>query len=335
MIKLNNETNNSLALVIGVGDGACRALNHIYLSNTLDSIDFLAINTDKQALGSLDISIGRQLLIGANVAKGLGSDSNPDVGRESAIESIPAIKEIVSKDYKIVFILAGMGGGTGTGSSPVIAKLCRDIGCVVVTIVSVPGIFEGNIRKVISRNGIDLLYKSSDVVLMFSNDRIASSHCNANIPEVFQFSDLIFKMPIDIIIRMLSSKEYPLIDFGDLETIIQGANVLSTVISGIGDGEDRITEALLKLYGSPYLLDVEIKAVNNILLFTESGSENQIRISDIGIIIDNLQEKFGKNAVIAWGSSINANFNTEIRLSAVLTGELLENSSCFNNAKRS
>lgn len=327
MIKLNIETNN--ALVIGVGGGACRALNHVYLSNNLDGIDFLAINTDKQALCILDIPSDRQLLIGENVAKGSGSGSNPDVGRESAIESIPAIKEIVSNNYKIVFILAGMGGGTGTGSSPIIAKLCRDIGCVVVSIVSIPGVFEGNIKKAISRNGIDLLYKSSNLVLMFSIDRIASNHCNANISELFKFSDLVFKMPVDFIIRMLTSKEYPFIDLDDLENVIQVSKELSAVISGIGDGNNRISEAFLKLYSSPYLLDVEIKSVNNILLFTESGSENQIEMSDIGIIIDNLQDKFGENTVIVWARGINANFNTEIRLSALLTGELYEQVSFF------
>lgn len=321
---IENMTDNSMALVIGVGDGACRALNHIYLSNTFDGIDFLAINTDKQALCNLDIPIERQLLIGMNVTNGLGADSNPAIGRESAIESIQAIKEIVSKDCKIVFILAGMGGGTGTGSSPIIAELCRDIGCVVVTIASIPGVFESNIRKAISRNGIDLLYKASDMVLLFPNDRIASFHCNANNPEVFKYSDLIFKMPVDIISRMLSSKEYPLIDFDDLKAVVQGENPLAAVISGIGDGEDRVTEALLNLYVTPYLLDVKIKAVNNILLFIESGSESQIRMSDIGIIIDNLQEEFGENSVIVWGRGINVEFSTEIRLSAVLTGELFE-----------
>jgi cell division protein FtsZ len=324
MVKLETVTNLSMALIIGIGDGACRALNHIYLTNNIDGIDFLAINTDKQALCRLDIPIERQLLIGMNVTNGLGSGFNPEVGRESALESISAIKEIVSKDYKIVFILAGMGGVTGIGSSPIIARLCRDIGCVVVTIVSVPSVFEGNIRKTISRNGIDLLYKSSDMVLLFSNDRIASSHCNVNNPEVFKFSDLVFKMPVDFIIRMITSKEYPLIDFDDLKTVVQGSNVLLTAISGLGDGEDRVTEALLKLYSSPYLLGVDIKAVNNILLFIESGSENQIRMSDIGIIIDNLQEKFGENAVIVWGCGINANFSTEIRLNALLTGEFLD-----------
>lgn len=101
-------------------------------------------------------------------------------------------------------------------------------------------------------------------------------------------------------------------------------HALAAVISGIGDGEDRITEALFNLYSSPYLLDVEIKVVNNILLFIESGSESQIRMSDIGIIIDNLQEGFGENSVIVWGRGINAEFSTEIRLSAILTGELLE-----------
>jgi cell division protein FtsZ len=326
---IENITDNSLALVIGVGDGACKALNHIYLSNTIDGVDFWAINTDKQALTNLDIPKDRQLLIGENITKGLSSDSNPDFGRESAIESIPAIKEIVSKDYKIVFILAGMGGGTGTGSAPIIASLCRDMGYVVVTIASIPGVFEGDVRNVISRNGIDSMYKSSDMVLIFSNDRIASSHYNASISDVFKLSDLIFKMPVDFIIRMLTSKEYPLIDFDDLKTVVQGVNPLAVVISVIGDGEDRITEALLNLYGSPYLLDVEIKAVNNILLFTESGSENQISMSDIGIIIDNLQKEFGENTVIVWGGGINSSFNTEIRISALISVELHEQSSFF------
>jgi len=313
---------SGLALVIGVGDCGCSAINYLYLNKALGNIDFLAINSSEYALSNLDIPVERQLLIGQSVLAGLVSDVDTELSQESLHQSISVLKDFITDDYKIVFILVELGGGIEPSLSTIVPKFFQDIGCVVITILAIPGVLYGADRRDCLNNGIGLLYECSDAVLIFPNDRIASFPCNASIIEGHESSESVFKMPVEIIVRMLSSKEYPIIDFDDFKTVFHGSNGLAAVIRGIGYGGDRIAEAMQNLYSSPYLLNVEIKSINNILLFTESGSENQIDMSDIGIIIDNLQEKFGKNAVIVWGSGINADFSSEIRVSALITGEL-------------
>ena len=176
---------HKIALVIGVGDGACKALNHIYSNNDFDTIDFLAINTDKQALDDLEIPLTKQLLIGVNTTKGMGCGNNPDFGKKSAVESSTAIKEHISKEYKIIFILAALGGGTGTGASSIIAKLCQESGSLVITIVSSPHKLEGEIRQIQSKIGINSLCKCSDAVFLFPNDRIIPLQGFENYPLSF------------------------------------------------------------------------------------------------------------------------------------------------------
>jgi cell division protein FtsZ len=325
MSEYDRVIHNKLALVIGVGSGACKALNHNYLCKKVYEIDFLAIDTDKHALARLDIPTNQQMIIGKNLTMGIGTEAKPELGRESAIESIHTLKKIISKDYKIVFILAGMGGETGTGAVPIIAELCHNLDCIVITIVSIPGHFEGKIINGNIQNRIDLLTRFSDIVLTLSIDSITNSHKNLSSSQIFQCSDSFFKAPIDVILRMfLITKHsiYPNVDLDDIKTVIQGANGVSAVISGIGNGKNRIKEALLDMFGSPYLLDFTLESVNSILVFTESGIKNEITMSEIGKIIDYLQEEIGNDTVIIWGSGFDADLKAEIRISALLSPKL-------------
>ena len=203
MLEFDLDYKSKIALVVGVGDGACKALNHIYLNNDFNTIDFLAINTDTQALGNLAIPSTNQLLIGVNTTKGEGCGNDPELGKQSAIESITAIKEHISKDYKIIFILAALGGGTGTGASLIIADLCRESGSLVLSIISSPHKLEGELRQIQANDGIDSLCKCSDAVFLFPNDRIISLQDFENCPISFEASDLLFKMPIEIILDMI------------------------------------------------------------------------------------------------------------------------------------
>lgn len=319
MIEFDLDMVNKIALVIGVGDGACKVLNHIYLNNDFDTINFLAINTDKQALGNLDLPPMNQLLIGENTTKGLGCSTDPDMGEKSAKESSAAINHHISKGYKIIFILAALGGGTGTGASPIVAELCRKSGSLVITIVSNPHRFEREIRQNHAKNGITALCRCSDAVFLFSNDRVLPLRDLENCPVSFDASDLVFKMPIEIILDMISNQGYINIDFDDLNSILRGSNSLSTLISGTGRGDERIAEALRGIYASPYLLpEIEMILSGSILVCFEYSSESEISMNEMGDIIDSLQDKFGFNAEIIWGNCFNPRLSNQIRVSVII-----------------
>jgi len=319
MLEFDMDMVPKIALVIGVGDGACKALNYIYLNNDFNTIDFLAINTDKKALGNLDIPPMNQLLIGENTTKGLGCGTDPDMGEKSANESSAAINHHISKGYKIIFILAALGGGTGTGASPIVAELCHKSGSLVITIVSNPHRLEREIRKNHAKNGINTLCRCSDAVFLFSNDRILPLQDVENCPISFDASDLVFKMPIEIILDMISNQGYINIDFDDLNSILRGSNSLSTLISGTGRGDERIAEALRGMYASPYLLpEIEMILSGSILVCFEYSSESEITMNEIGETMDSLQEKFGLYTEIVWGNSFNPKLSNQIRISVII-----------------
>jgi len=308
-----------IALVIGVGDGACKALNQMYLNNDFDTIDFLAVNTDQQALGHLEIPLTNQIIIGEHTTKGLGCGNDPDLGKKSALESITAIKERISEDYKIIFILAAMGGGTGTGASPVIAELCRESGCLVIAIASGPHILEGETRQIHVPNGIDFLCKCSDAVFLFPNDRVISLQDSENYPISFKASDLIFKMPVDLIMNMITNQGYINIDFKDLDSILKGVNGITSIISGTWLGQERIAQVLYEMYASPYLPENKMNSSGKILLCFEYGLESEITMAEIGETVDSLQDRFGFNTEIIWGNCFNPKLSDQIRISAIIS----------------
>jgi cell division protein FtsZ len=318
MIEFDMNLAPKIALVIGVGDGACKALDHFYSNNDFDTLDFLAVNTDKQALGNLEIPPTRQLLIGANTTKGFGCGNDPNLGRKSAIESIPAIKEQISKEYKIIFILAALGGGTGTGASSIIAEICQESSSLVIPIVSSPHKLEGEILQIQAQKGMKSLCESSDAVFLFPNVRILSLQDFENYPISFKASDLIFKMPIEIILDMISNQGYINIDFDDLDSVLRGVNKITTIISGTGHGPERLTEALNGIYTSPYLSEIEMISVGNILLCIEFGSESEVTMNEIGVVVDSLQDIFGTETTIIWGNCFNPKLSNQIRISAII-----------------
>lgn len=318
MLEFEMDRVPKVALVIGVGDGACKALNHIYLNNDFDAIDFLAINTDKHALANLDIPSTDKLLIGVNTTKGVGCRGDRDLGKKSAIDSTLAIEDRISKGYKIVFVMTALGGGTGTGASPIIADLCRESGSLVISVASKPHNLEGEFRQIQAKNGVDTLCKSSDAVFLFSNDRIVSLHDFENCQILFEPSDLTFKMPIEVILDMISIQGYINIDFDDLDSTLRGINSLSAIVSGTGHGNERIAEALREMYDSPYLSESEMNPSGSILVCFENSSESEITMNEIGEAIDSLQDKFGFNTEIIWGNSFNSKLSNQIRISAII-----------------
>ncbi|HZL08352.1 MAG TPA: cell division protein FtsZ [Prolixibacteraceae bacterium] len=319
MLEFNRNKVHKIALVIGVGDGACKALNHIYLNNNFDTFDFLAVNTDKQALSNLEIPSTKQLLIGVKTTKGMGCGTDPKLGKKSAIESITAIKEHISKEYKIIFILAAMGGGTGTGASQFIAELCQKSGSLVISVVSGPHKLEAEIRQIHAHNGINSLCKCSDAVFLFPNDRIISLLDFESNPLAFKASDQIFKMPVEIILDLISNQGYINIDLEDMESTLRGVNALTAIISGTGHGHERLAEVLREMYASPYLSEIKINSTEKILVSFEYGSESEITMNEMGDAIDSLQDKFGFDTKISWGNCFNPRLSNQIRISAIVS----------------
>lgn len=318
MLEFEMDRVPKVGLVIGVGDGACKALNHIYLNNDFNGIDFLAINTDKQALGNLDIPSTDKLLIGVNTTKGMGCRGDCYIGKKSAIESTLEIEEHISRGYKIVFVLTALGGGTGTGASPIIADLCREFGNLVISVASKPHKLEGEFRQMQAMNGIDSLCKFSDAVFLFSNDRIVSLHDSEKCQIAFEASDLTFKIPIEVILEMISIQGYINIDFDDLDGLLRGTNAPSILISGTGKGDNRVSMALREMYNSPYLLENEMNLSGNILVCFENSSESEITMNEIGDAINSLQDKFGFNTEIIWGNCLNPKLSNQIKISAIV-----------------
>ena len=309
---------DKLAIIIGVGGGGCNALNYIYSEKKSDDIDYYALNTDIQALENLSIPLQNRLLIGDKLTNGQGAGADPKKGEASAIESKQLVKNFLSKGYKIAFILAGMGGGTGTGAAPIIANACIELDILTISIVSTPFTFEGSLRQKQAKKGIELLSQNSDSVLIFANDNILNYYSTFKFSEAFKYSDFIFKKPIDIIWGIISRPGYINVDFADVETVLKSSGI-STITSGMGEGEKRIESALKEILDSPFLSNVNVRNVKNMLVHIESGTD-EIRIDEIGIIMDFFTEKFGSDADIIWGNSYNQDIKNKISIGAIITG---------------
>lgn len=317
-IELQNNAKNKLALVIGVGGGGCNALQHIYSENKSDAIDFFAINTDIQALNNLKIPLQQRLLIGENLTEGRGAGANPSQGELAAIESLSIIKQFLKKNYKIVFILAGMGGGTGTGASPIIAKACKELDILTIAVLSTPFTFEGNLRQKQARQGINALKKYTDSIFLFSNDNILNYYSTFKLSEAFKYSDSIFKLPIDLIVGITTTSGYINIDFQDIKTVLAHSG-FSTVTMGTGIGEKRAKQALEQILQSPFISNVNLNEVKDVLIQVVSGKK-EVVMDEIAEVTDYFSTIVNNNADIIWGTAIDTDLDEELKINAILSG---------------
>jgi cell division protein FtsZ len=319
-MKSNSLEFENFALVIGVGGGGGNALESIYESYHLEGsnfIDFFAINTDVQALNNIKIPIQKRLLIGEHLTKGLGAGSDPEKGRLAALESQDLIRNSIDKDYKIIFIIAGMGGGTGTGASPIVAKICQELKILTVALLSTPFTFEGVLRQKQAGLGIHLINKYADSIFLFSNDNILNEHSNIKLSDAFKYSDAIFKSPIDVILGIVTRVGYVNVDFEDIKTVLTQSGY-STIAIGEGEGKDRIKQTIEQLRHSPFTANVNFSEIKFILIQIESGDD--INMDDIFEITEYFHEEVGDRADLIWGNSFDPHMKNEVRVNAILTG---------------
>lgn len=306
---------SSIIKVIGVGGGGGNAVNHMYKQG-ISGVDFIVCNTDAQAL---ELSpIPNKVQLGISLTEGMGAGADPDVGENSAIESIEDIKRMLGTNTKMLFITAGMGGGTGTGASPVLAKAAKELGILTVAIITTPFTFEGKRRRSQAEEGLSELRKYVDSYLVISNDRLREIFGNLTMTAAFAKADDILTTAAKGIAEIITIPGYVNVDFKDVRTVMNDSGV-AIMGNAIAEGEDRALRAVEGALASPLLKDNEIEGARYILLNITSGTK-EVTMDEVAIITDYIQEKAGLSADLIWGNCIDENFEDELSVTIIATG---------------
>ncbi len=307
----------SIIKVIGVGGGGSNAVNHMYNKGIKD-VEFVVCNTDVQALKNSPVP--NRLQIGVSLTEGLGAGANPEKGRNAAIESKQDIRELLSQNTKMVFITAGMGGGTGTGAAPVIAGIAKELGILTVGIVTAPFGFEGKKKIEQALKGIEEMRQNCDTVLVIVNDKLREIYGNLTISQAFAQADNVLTTAAKGIAEIITVPGYVNVDFEDVKTVMKdsGAAVMG---SSKTEGENRARRAAEEALLSPLLNHRNIHGAQKILLSIVSGEQAELQMDELSEITEFIQEKAGKEADdVIFGHGVDASLGASIRVTVIATG---------------
>ncbi|MGX5174682.1 cell division protein FtsZ [Aliikangiella sp. IMCC44653] len=304
---------NAVIKVVGVGGGGGNAVEHMLKAN-VDGVEFICANTDAQALNR---SLARTTIqLGSSITKGLGAGANPEVGREAAIEDRERIAEIL-RDTDMVFITAGMGGGTGTGAAPVIAEIAKEMGVLTVAVVTKPFFFEMKKRMQVAEAGIEELRQHVDSLIIVPNDKVLNVMKGKKLTEAFKAANDVLHGAVQGIAELMTCPGLINVDFADVRTVMSEKGT-SMMGNGIGSGEDRAKRAAELAVSSPLLEDVDLAGAKGILVNITSGEDMSIdEFSDVGSVI---QEFAADDATVVIGTAIDPELTDEIRVTVVATG---------------
>jgi len=306
---------SSIIKVIGVGGGGGNAVNHMYRQG-ITGVDFIICNTDAQAL---ELSpIPNKVQLGASLTEGMGAGSIPEVGKNSAIENIDDIKQMLGANTNMLFITAGMGGGTGTGASPIIAKAAREMDILTVGIITTPFSFEGKRRKMQAEEGMEELKKYVDSFLVISNDRLRQIFGNLTLGSAFAQADNILTTAAKGIAEIITLPGYINVDFKDVRTVMKDSGV-SIMGSSAAEGENRALKAVEGALSSPLLKDNEIEGARYILLNISSG-DKEVTMDEVSVITDFIQEEAGLAADLIWGNCRDESLGDKLSVTIIATG---------------
>jgi len=306
---------NSEIKVIGVGGGGGNAVNHMYRQGIKD-VDFIICNTDQQALDASPVEIKVQL--GASLTEGRGAGNKPEIGKKAAEENIEDVKKSFSENTKMVFVTAGMGGGTGTGGAPVIAEACKSMGYLTVGIVTIPFKNEGRRRIKQAIEGIEQLEGHVDALLIINNERIREMFGDFGISEAFSRADNILGTAAKGIAEIITVPGYVNVDFSDVETVMRKSG-LAVMGTGIAEGENRAQKAVENALNSPLLNNSDIRGAKNILIHMTSGN-CEVTMDEVGQVTDFVQNKAGFDADIIWGNGLEESLGDNLPVTIIATG---------------
>ncbi len=301
--------------VIGVGGGGSNAINHMF-SLGIKGVDFVICNTDAQALENSPVPIKIQL--GVSLTEGLGAGANPKVGEQSAVESMEEIRSMLTSNTKMIFITAGMGGGTGTGAAPIIAKMAKDMDILTVGIVTIPFQFEGKTRNDQAQIGVEKLRQNVDSLVVINNNKLREVYGNLGFKAGFSKADEVLATAARGIAEVITHHYTQNIDLRDAKTVLANSGT-AIMGSATASGANRAKEAINRALDSPLLNDNKIKGAKNVLLLIVSGSD-EITIDEIGEISDHIQDEAGHSANIIMGVGEEESLEGSISITVIATG---------------
>jgi cell division protein FtsZ len=305
----------SIIKVIGVGGGGSNAVNHMF-NQGIVGVDFIVCNTDRQALDVSPVPLKIQL--GASLTDGCGAGSIPEIGKNSAIENIEEIRSILSNGTKMVFVTAGMGGGTGTGAAPVVAQIAKEMGILTVGIVTVPFGFEGRKRRQQAEEGLDEMRKNVDTLLVINNERLREISGNLSIGNAFSQADDVLAMAAKGIAEVISVTGNINVDFNDVNTVMKNSGV-AIMGSATAEGENRAIESVQHALSSPLLNDNDISGAKYVLLNITYG-DKEVLMDEITAITDFIQDEAGSTADVIWGHGYDAALGDKLSVTIIATG---------------
>ncbi|MDR0801649.1 MAG: cell division protein FtsZ [Fluviicola sp.] len=305
----------SIIKVIGVGGGGSNAVNHMF-DQEIKGVDFIVCNTDRQAL---DVSpVPYKIQLGPSLTEGRGAGAIPEIGRNAAVENIEDIRMLLSSGTKMVFVTAGMGGGTGTGAAPVIAQVAKELNILTVGIVTVPFAFEGRRRRQQAEEGLDVMRQCVDTLLVINNERLREVGGNMSLANAFALADNVLATAAKGIADVITTTGAINVDFNDVNTVMRDSGV-AIMGSSAAEGEGRALRAVQEALNSPLLNDNNIEGAKYILLNITYG-DIEVTMDEIGEITDYIQEEAGSTADVIWGHGYDPSLGNRLSVTLVATG---------------
>jgi cell division protein FtsZ len=308
---------SSILKVVGVGGGGGNAVNHMF-SQQIDGVNFIICNTDAQALANS--AIPNRVQLGPHLTQGLGAGANPDIGRQATEESLGELKSILEVNTKMAFITAGMGGGTGTGGAPIIAKICKDLGILTVGIVTTPFAYEGKKRQQQAEEGIKILKGYVDTLLVISNDKLRHQFGNLKMREAFEKADNVLATAAKCITDVINSTGQINVDFADVCTVMRNGGV-AILGNAEAAGENRAQEAIEEALNSPLLNDNDIQGAKWILININSAAgEHEFTMDEVEVIQNYLLSQAGEGTDVILGMGYDNSLGEKIGITLIATG---------------
>ncbi len=306
---------SSIIKVIGVGGGGSNAVNHMF-NQGIVGVDFIVCNTDRQAL---DISpVPNKIQLGLNLTEGRGAGMMPEVGMNAAIENIEELREVLSRNTKMLFVTAGMGGGTGTGAAPVIAQVAKDLGILTVGIVTIPFDFEGRKRRLQAEEGLEKMRQNVDTLLIINNEKLREFGKNMSLTKAFAEADNILTVAAKGIAEVISVTGLVNVDFNDVNTVLRNSGH-AIMSSASAEGENRAVDAVQASLNSPLLNENDINGAKYVLLNITYG-DMEVMMDEITSITDFIQDAAGANADVIWGHGYDPSLGNKISITLIATG---------------
>ena len=301
--------------VMGVGGGGSNAVNHMFQQG-ITGVDFVVCNTDSQALDKSPVP--NKIQLGVNLTEGLGAGANPEIGKLAAVETHEELRELLETQTKMLFITAGMGGGTGTGAAPIIAEFAKELGILTVGIVTIPFDFEGKTRQLQAQKGLKKLKKTVDSLIIINNNKLRQVYGNLGFKEGFSKADEVLATAAKGIAQVITHHYTQNIDLKDAKTVLANSGT-AIMGSATSSGSNRANDAIIKALDSPLLNDNKIDGSKNVLLLIVSGTD-EITIDEIGEINEYVQKETGNSANIIMGVGEDKELGNNISVTVIATG---------------